>query len=61
MFKQATAGDVAEAKNPYNKWLNPPRFYQWAKWNEHKGKSSEDAQGEYIKLAGEMKTKYGMK
>lgn len=56
-FKQASVGD--------NNTDKPGMFSfeaksKWEAWNKCKGKSQEEAQGEYIKVAKELLTKYGL-
>lgn len=56
-FKQGTVGD--------NNTDKPGMFSfeaksKWEAWNKCKGKSQEEAQGEYIRVAKELLTKYGL-
>ncbi|XP_027142641.1 acyl-CoA-binding domain-containing protein 7 [Larimichthys crocea] len=57
LYKQAVAGDVNIDKPGMTDLKGKAK---WDAWNSRKGMSKDDAMAEYITLANEMISKYGM-
>ena len=55
LYKQATSG---ENETPVPLAINFITKQKWLAWNKQKGKSSEDAEKEYIALVDQLSVKY---
>ncbi|XP_030846400.1 putative acyl-CoA-binding protein [Strongylocentrotus purpuratus] len=58
LFKQVTVGDCNTDRPGM---LDYKGKAKWDAWNGLKGKSTADAEKEYIELVGQLKTSCGMK
>jgi acyl-CoA-binding protein len=52
LYKQATAGDVDGKRPGFTDMVGRAK---WDAWNELKGKSNNDAMGEYVELIESLK------
>lgn len=57
LYKQGLEGDNTTAE-PWA--VQVQKKAKWSAWTSHKGKSKEAAQTEYVKVARELLTKYGL-
>lgn len=55
LYKQATVGDNSSAKPGLMDFTGKAK---WQAWEDQKGKSSEEAESEYIALVDELTDKY---
>ena len=57
LYKQGTAGDCTDAE-PWA--VQMEKKAKWTAWTSHKGKSKEQAQGEYVELVKNLLNKYNV-
>jgi len=58
LYKQASIGDINTDRPGMLDFTGKAK---WDAWSAVKGKSKEDAEGEYITVVEELKAAYGMK